>query len=61
MRPDEKAAAGMPGVVGEGRLPTEHLAVEGRRTLEVLHVEHQVPELLDLHRPNLLTVERRLG
>src|SRR5664279_1895425 len=35
----------------ERRLPSENLAVERRRSLDVLHVEHQVPELLDLHGP----------
>ena len=39
----------MPGVGGERRLPAEDIAVEGRRPLDVPDVEHQVPELLDLH------------
>src|SRR5204862_139251 len=31
------------------RTPTEHVAVEVRRPLEVTHVEHEMSELTDLH------------
>ena len=36
-------------VAAEDRPPAEHVAVEVHRPAEVAHVEHEVPQLLDLH------------
>ena len=49
VRPEVKAAAGIPSVDRERHLPAEHVAVERGRPLEVPHVEHQVPQFLHLH------------